>query len=99
MNTSSLRFSHSLCRREFVAKSIMATSGAAIAPGVSFRASAAEKTSIPIVVFSKVYQTLKLTYEEAAALTTEAGLDGVDCPVRPAGEVLPERATEDLPRY
>ena len=55
--------------------------------------------SPPIVVFSKVYQTLKLDFDAAAALTAEAGLDGIDCPVRPGGEILPERVTEDLPRY
>src|SRR5207244_12749299 len=33
------------------------------------------------------------------ALTEEIGLDGIDCPVRPGGQVLPERATDDLPHY
>jgi sugar phosphate isomerase/epimerase len=54
---------------------------------------------LPIVVFSKIYQSLNLSFEDAARLTAEAGLNGVDCPVRPAGEILPERATDDLPRY
>jgi len=52
-----------------------------------------------VVVFSKIYQELKLNFDEAASLTAEAGLDGIDCPVRPGGEILPERAEEDLPRY
>jgi sugar phosphate isomerase/epimerase len=52
-----------------------------------------------VAVFSKVYQELKLNFEDAAALTAEAGLQGVDCPVRPGGEVLPERVKDDLPRY
>jgi len=52
-----------------------------------------------VVVFSKVYQTLNLSFAEAAAVTAEAGLDGVDCPVRPGGEIAPERAREELPRY
>ncbi len=99
MNTASTRSRQILPRREFIAKSIRASSAAALASGFSFRAGAEDKTSIPIVVFSKVYQTLKLSFEDAAALTAEVGLDGVDCPVRPGGEVLPERATEDLPRY
>jgi sugar phosphate isomerase/epimerase len=53
----------------------------------------------PIVVFSKVYQELKLNFEEAAAITAEAGINGVDCPLRPGGEILPEHATRDLPLY
>jgi L-ribulose-5-phosphate 3-epimerase len=52
-----------------------------------------------VAVFSKVYQELKLNFAESAEVTAEAGLDGIDCTVRPGGEVLPERATEDLPRY
>ena len=51
------------------------------------------------MVFSKVYQELKLSFEEAAAITAEAGLDGIDCPLRPAGEILPERAKDELPQY
>jgi sugar phosphate isomerase/epimerase len=52
-----------------------------------------------IVVFSKVYQELNLGFDEAASLTNEAGLDGIDCPLRPGGEISPDRAAEDLPRY
>jgi sugar phosphate isomerase/epimerase len=59
----------------------------------------AEKWSPPIVVFSKVYQKLSLNFDDAAAVTAEAGLDGIDPPLRPDGEIVPERATEDLPRY
>jgi L-ribulose-5-phosphate 3-epimerase len=32
-------------------------------------------------------------------LIAAAGFDGVDCPVRPKDEVLPERVKDDLPRY
>lgn len=39
-----------------------------------------------------------MAFEETAAVTAEAGLDGIDCPVRPAGQILPERAAEDMPR-
>lgn len=54
---------------------------------------------MPIVVFSKVYQELKLSFDDAAAVTAEAGIDGIDCPVRPGGEVLPEHVTGELPQY
>ncbi len=60
---------------------------------------AEEPFAPPVVIFSKVYQELKLTFEESAALTAEAGLDGIDCGVRPGGEILPEKAAEEMPRY
>lgn len=55
--------------------------------------------ALPVVLFSKLFQELKLGYEDAAACAAEAGLDGLDCPVRPGGEVLPERVKDDLPAY
>jgi L-ribulose-5-phosphate 3-epimerase len=90
-------FTRSFSRRRFIAKTVAGSCAAAVAPELLLRAGAA--ISSPIVVFSKVYQELKLSFDEAAALTAEIGLEGVDCPVRPAGEVSPERAREDLPRY
>jgi sugar phosphate isomerase/epimerase len=53
----------------------------------------------PVAIFSKVYQELKLNFEQSAAVTAAAGLDGIDCCVRSKGEILPERAADDLPRY
>lgn len=96
MRTSSTLPPARLSRREFIGRSVVAayacTRGA-------FRALAADQSTPPIVVFSKVYQELKLDFDQAAALTAEAGLQGVDCPARPGGEVLPERIEQDLPRY
>jgi sugar phosphate isomerase/epimerase len=71
----------------------------AFAPANLLPAAEATRRVPPIVVFSKVYQELNLTLEESADITAEAGLEGIDCPVRPAGQVLPERAAEDLPRF
>src|SRR5438128_1648621 len=88
-----------ISRRAFLRQTALASSAAAICAGGPLSSAGAEKLSAPIVVFSKVYQTLKLNFDEAADLTAEAGLDGIDCPVRPNGEVLPERASDDLPRY
>jgi sugar phosphate isomerase/epimerase len=88
-----------LSRREFLAQALAASSTAALCGGTGLSALAQEKPALPIVVFSKVYQSLKLKLEEAAALTAEAGLDGVDCPVRPGGEILPEHAAQELPQY
>ena len=88
-----------ISRREFVARTLAASSTVALCGGTTLPLVADEKSSPPIVVFSKVYQELKLDFETASALTADAGLDGVDCPVRPGGEILPERVSEELPRY
>lgn len=78
---------------------MMAAASATIAPVLAGAPDENSLTKCRVVVFSKVYQELKLNYTQAAALTAEAGLDGIDCPARPGGEVLPERAAEDLPAY
>lgn len=93
MKNSSAAFS----RRDFLRRSACAMVGLAVAP--AFDMQAAGLSTCPVVVFSKLYQELKLDFEASADVTAEAGLDGIDCPVRPGGEVLPERVEEDLPRY
>jgi sugar phosphate isomerase/epimerase len=88
----------SLSRRQFLGRATLLAAGAG-----AFQATAPAATpeafAPPLAVFSKVFQELKLDFEQAAELTAAAGLEGVDCPVRPGGEILPERAAEDLPRY
>jgi len=98
MNTNSASPARTLSRREFIANTALGASAIALSTTLS-TAAAAEELSPPIVVFSKVYQTLLLNFDDAAAVTAEAGLDGVDPPLRPGGEILPERVTEELPRY
>ncbi len=88
-----------LSRRQFIARALAASSTTALCGSGALRGLAEATFSPPIVVFSKVYQELKLDFGEAAAVTAEAGIDGVDCPVRPGGEILPERTTQDLPVY
>jgi len=80
-----------LSRRQFI-------QAAATAP--AFLAFGAIKPfSPPVVVFSKLYQELKLSFDDSAAVTAEAGLDGIDCAVRPKGEIEPEKAADEMPRY
>ena len=89
-----------LSRRAFIVRAGMATALSTLGMGsVSSRAATETAQCCDIVVFSKIFQELKLDFEAAAAMTAAAGLEGVDCPVRPGGEVLPERVEEDLPRY
>src|SRR5436190_6911561 len=82
-------------RRDFLASSLI--TGAALA--LSGVTSSATPIASPIAVFSKIYQELKLDFDAAAEVTAQAGLDGIDCPVRDGGEILPEHAAEQLPRY
>ncbi len=79
-------------RRDFLAA---ASAAAVLGPDLA----AAARPTPPLAVFSKVYQELKLDFDAAAEITAEAGFEGIDCPVRPGGEILPERAAEDMPRY
>ena len=74
-----------MTRRNFLA-------AAAVAP------LAAQTTPKPstICFFSK--HLPQLNYSELAAWVHDAGFDGVDLTVRPGGHVLPERASQDLPR-
>ncbi len=85
-------------RREFLTRCALASAACSLA-GSGIAAAAAPGFSPPLTVFSKVYQELKLDFDQAAAVTAEAGLDGVDIPVRPGGEIEPEAAAEALPRY
>lgn len=98
MNIRKAKHSSQFSRREFLGRAVAAASTATLA-GVGLGAGATAAGPSPIVVFSKVYQELNLGFEDAAAVTAEAGLNGVDPPVRPGGEILPERASEELPRY
>jgi len=80
-----------LSRRQFLQ--------AAAATPTFFALGAVQPFRPPIAIFSKLYQELNLSFEEAAVVTAEAGLDGIDCPVRPKGEIEPEKAAEEMPRY
>jgi L-ribulose-5-phosphate 3-epimerase len=87
-----------LSRRDFIARTLV-TSSAATWCRDDVLLGDTEGASLQIVVFSKVYQELELGFDAAAALTAEAGLNGIDCTVRPGGEILPEHAARELPLY
>lgn len=50
----------------------------------------------PIIAFSKPFQNLNPL--ETADLLAEIGYDGIECPVRKNGQVLPARVEDDLPK-
>lgn len=97
MSSTSDALSRRYSRRDFIHQLGLASAGLVVCSET--RARSASGIRIPVVIFSKAYQPLKLSFDQAAEFTAEAGLDGVDSPVRPDGEVLPERVADDLPAY
>ncbi len=97
-------------RRNFIAKSILATAGISAGLNLVIKANNSESATgrlvgIPetksqdafkISIFSKHLQWLD--FNEMARLSAEMGFDGVDLTVRPSGHVLPEMVERDLPK-
>ena len=96
-------FSKSISRRHFLdvtsrsAATVLGAGCISLAANTSLADKNPAGTLPPIVVFSKVYQELKLSFEQAAEVTIEAGLDGIDCPVRPAAKSSPRRLPKRSP--
>lgn len=49
-----------------------------------------------IIVFSKPFQDLNA--EDTADFVAEVGWDGIECPVRAKGQILPEHVEDELPK-
>ncbi len=88
-------------RRQFIRAAVPVAAALGLAPAAAGRAFGLEASGFrpPVAVFSKVYQELKLDFEQSAEVTAAAGLDGVDCAVREGGEIQPAQAAEQMPRY
>jgi len=72
-----------------------AVAGGAVLAWGSVRAQDA-KPAWKVGGFTKVLQDL--SYEKTAQACVDIGWDGIECPVRGKGHVLPDRVEEDLPR-
>jgi sugar phosphate isomerase/epimerase len=86
-----------LPRREFLAKSTLAA--AAFALSAKNAGAAAEPPSperFQFIVFDKPFQNVG--FEQTADIVAEVGWNGIECPVREKGQILPERVEEDLPK-
>ncbi len=97
-----MKITGSMTRRHFLkvaGAAAAALNASRLLPGNESAGLGAEASMPPVAVFGKVFQELKLDFQQSAQTTADAGLDGVDCAVRPKGEVLPEQAAEQLPRY
>ena len=60
-------------------------------------AAGAGKRKNKLCIFSKHLQGL--SFDEIAGMMAEAGVDGIEAPIRPGGHVEPERVEEDLPKF
>ncbi len=85
-------------RRTFLGQ-IAATATVLTLPSESSSSTAAETkpaSRYKIAGFTKPFQTL--SFAETAEVVAQIGWDGIECPVRQKGQVLPERVADDLPR-
>ncbi|MEZ0385802.1 MAG: twin-arginine translocation signal domain-containing protein, partial [Verrucomicrobium sp.] len=86
-------------RRQFLQRTSLALGAAGLASAsLPSTLMAQEKKAQPfqIIAFSKPFQTF--SPKETADFVAEVGWDGIECPVRAKGQVLPERVEEDLPK-
>lgn len=78
-------------RRHFLGSAL--AGAASLATGA---AAASAASARPICAFTKHLQGL--SYADIAGIAAEAGLDGIEAPVRPGGHVEPARVKDELPR-
>ncbi|MFT4691851.1 MAG: sugar phosphate isomerase/epimerase [Limisphaerales bacterium] len=78
-------------RRSFLRKSSLGLAAASL--GVT--GMAAKKRSYPIVAFAKPFQNL--SFDDCADMVAEVGWDGIECPLRPKGQIEPQTAADKLP--
>jgi L-ribulose-5-phosphate 3-epimerase len=80
-------------RRQFLTTTTLASS--ALVLRTRSWADTGSKSRLKISGFTKELQSL--SFEETAEAAGQMGWDGIECPVRPEGQILPERVEEDLP--
>ncbi|MBP7143232.1 MAG: sugar phosphate isomerase/epimerase [Opitutaceae bacterium] len=90
-----------MSRRRFLLESSLAVSALGLAAkGASAPARASGDPAAarwPIAVFSKAFQHLDA--ERTAELVASVGFNGIECPVRPKGQIEPEKAPDLLPVF
>jgi sugar phosphate isomerase/epimerase len=84
-----------LTRREFVSKTATAAA-ALITVSPSLLAQTEAEKRFTLIGFTKPFQNLN--FEDTADTVAEIGWDGIECPVRPKGQIEPEHALDELPR-
>ncbi|MBL9136866.1 MAG: sugar phosphate isomerase/epimerase [Verrucomicrobiales bacterium] len=86
-------------RRQFLVStwSALGVLACGIHPAARAAVSTPHTPRFPIIGFSKPFQSLDP--EQTSDLVTRVGWDGIEIPLRPKGQVEPERAPDDLPRF
>src|SRR5690349_3536294 len=85
-----------LSRRHFISHMAVAAVSALALPSIAPAAEPKSAKPFKIYGFTKPFQ--KLGFEETADVVAEVGWDGIECPVRPGGQIEPDRAADELPR-
>src|SRR5436190_19800445 len=85
----------SVSRREFLATGTLAASAFSFGVHASFGADATPR--FPLIGFTKPFQ--KFTAEQTAEVVATVGWDGIEIPVRAKGQIEPERAPDELPKF
>jgi sugar phosphate isomerase/epimerase len=96
---ASMQATGTCSRRQFFARATFGCAALVVGKSADVPARAVEPEFPPASLFSKICQEINLNYEQTADVIAQAGLDGIDCPVRPGGQVLPARVADDLPRF
>lgn len=84
----------SFSRRDFLATGIAATISLAETRPIQAQEIAPR---FPLIGFSKPFQ--KLSAEQTAGLTEAVGWDGIELPLRAKGQIEPEKAVDELPKF
>ncbi|MBX7122293.1 MAG: sugar phosphate isomerase/epimerase [Opitutaceae bacterium] len=94
-------FTAPLSRRRFLLDSTLALSALSLASRSALAATGPSGNTggirWPIAVFSKAFQHLNA--EKTAELVASIGFNGIECPVRPKGQIEPEKAPDLLPVF
>lgn len=90
-------FSTPISRREFLRSGTLSAGALALGGVHSIAAEPETAARFSIVGFSKPFQNFSA--EQTAELVAKVGWDGIECPVRARGQIDPERAVDELPRF
>jgi sugar phosphate isomerase/epimerase len=76
---------------------LLAAGALGFSTSASFAAEATAPPRFPLIGFSKPFQ--QYTPDQTAELAATVGWDGLEIPVRAKGQVEPERAPDELPKF
>ena len=90
-------FKSSLRRRDFLTTSAVVAGAVGLSLHRAFAAESPAQPRFPLIGFSKPFQ--QYTAAQTAELASAVGWDGIEIPVRAKGQVEPEHAPDELPKF